>query len=670
MDEFSFNIKKTQTFKNTKNQRVSFISFNSEKDDSNNNINNSLPKTLNNLNINNSNNNLLYKSFNKNKKNFSKFDLLNSKSNISNEYNLKIQKQNSIQKIKKVYSLNPAAFKNVKPNIINNKILNNKSKSNIDITNISNEIKNKVNNSKILSKRNIPATLNSEKFSTVKEEQEQNSYILDKNNNNMNQNLDINKEQYKIKVYYEGKNINLILNKNDKFKKLILLIQKQLLPFRQIIDYDILYKLKVLDIVNSFNIKLSEIVGDPPLGTVLTFLLRKKNIIKEKYDEHGTIITIENFPSLTDLAIDLNYFFKKETRESDFIVDYKKSICKVIFNFPEKAFSLVSFLSKLKQNNPIYKRLKVKLNYKINANENINKYKQIPQKIMLPFLKKETIENIKNKNLDFFIKSPSYKRKNIKLFLPNYFSFSKNIKKNKKSGEDILFLYRQKQNKKQKAKQFNTINNLKILSYKDKKTPTKDISEIKIKKNDKNKKIISFFSPVKNKENIPNRAKRNSVFYNSVIHIEMDNDDNNNNINSSNKKDDISKNKTLSKNKSTNKLMMKSWSNLDMLKSQFEDNKNQNEKKSVAKESVEDKKEDNNNENKKEIYLMELLKEAKMSDDSDDSSKEESSTYNKIKEHNNWKYRFKNKNKKFMFFNGLTKRERRKNIEYIGKKDD
>ena len=59
-----------------------------------------------------------------------------------------------------------------------------------------------------------------------------------------------------------------------------------------------------------------------------------------------------------------------------------------------------------------------------------------------------------------------------------------------------------------------------------------------------------------------------------------------------------------------------------------------------------------------------------MSDESDDSSKENSSDYDQLNNKKRIKYLFKNKNKKFIFFNGLTKRERTKNSEYIGKKFD
>ena len=174
---------------------------------------------------------------------------------------------------------------------------------------------------------------------------------------------------------------------------------------------------------------------------------------------------------------------------------------------------------------------------------------------MLPFLKKETINNIKNKNIDFYMKSPIYKRKNIKLYLPNYFSFTKSNKKIKIKGEDILFLYKQKQN--QNENNTNTVNNnIKIMSYIDKIKPTKGKSEMK------NQKLMSLFIKDKKDGITPKRAKRNSVFYKPLINIgiESENDKNNNSD---------AKNKKL-----LNNLTMRSWSNIDRIKSNFINNKN------------------------------------------------------------------------------------------------
>ena len=132
--------------------------------------------------------------------------------------------------------------------------------------------------------------MNSGNFSTVKEEQEQNSFLKDVNCNSIE---NMNKDEYKIKIFYEGKHIDLMLNKNEKFKKLYLLIQQKIFPYHQINNYEILYKLKVIDIIGSFNIKLRDLIGDLSNNNIVTFLLRKKDNKKEIYNnKKDTIITI------------------------------------------------------------------------------------------------------------------------------------------------------------------------------------------------------------------------------------------------------------------------------------------------------------------------------------------------------------------------------------------
>ena len=667
MEEFNFKLNKSNSINNKKNKKKILLSmsFNSEKDDSNNTINNISPKTSNKLNLNNYS---IYKSFHKhNKYNYTNLGL-NSPNNISEEYNIDKHKHNNSSKIIKSY------FESESSNNLNYKNKNSKRFFNLnnDNINILNDNKNIINYSKNISLRNT-SNLNSGNFSTVKEEQEQNSFLKDNNDCSNNLLGNIKKEEYKIKIFYEGKNIDLILNKNDKFKKLLLLIQKKLFPFHQMTNFDILYKLKVIDIIGSLNIKLSDLIGDLPNEENISFLLRKKKDIKENTNPQNTIITIENFPSLTDLSIDLNYFFKKETSESDFIVDYKNNVCKVSFNYPEKAFSLVSFLTKLKLKKPIYKRLKINLDYKINSFTNANKYKQKPQKVMLPFLKKDIINNISNQNLDFYMKSPSYKRKNIKLFLPNYFSFSKNNKNIEDKGNDILFLYR----KKQMAEQFNANNNnIKIMNYnnknimtykdKDTKTPNKKLSEIK------NKKLELLLNKDKNVINTSKRIKRNSVCYQSLINLQKNNEyeDNKNQINS--KKEKIKNNYSLDTMNYNNE-MRRRWSHIDNIKLPIKnkDNKNNNYKVINKDNNISNNDNMKINEKKGDVNLIEILEEAKKSeDDSNSSLKEEKSTYSNQNNQKNKNFIFKNKNKieQFMFFNGLTKRVKKKNLEYLGKK--
>ena len=636
-------IKKQNKFKN------SIMSFSSEQDSSINSITSS-PKASDKF-----NNNSLYSSFKKYNKTNNTNNDNDSKKNVSEESSVKYLKKYS-PKIKKSDSYAFPPLTNLNNNVKENSFDLNNNTNNNNNNNNNNYI---VFNGKNQSLRNISNKLNSGKISTVKEEKEQEqTYLVDNMSNNILTN--IKTEEYKIQIYYEGKYIDLTLNKNDKFKKLILLTQKKLFPYHQIVNYDILYKLNKIDIVNSFNVKLADMIGEIENNVTPTFLLMKKdNIIKKNHK--GTSVTIENFPSLTDLAIDLNYFFKKETRESDFIVDYKKNICKVVFSYPEKAFSLVSFLSQLKLQKPIYKRLKVNLDYHIKVVTNAKKKNQ--PKIMLPLLKKKIINNLKNDN--FYIKdpnqTPSYRRKNIKMFLPNYFSFSKKSKLNM-FNDEVLFLYRKKQNR---LKNVNSDVNIK--SYKDK-DYINNLSDIKNK--NKSKKILSIFDKDRKSVLATKKVRRNSVFYNMPIEIKINNE-NNNNANDQNN-DSINKSiisKNSKKNDSNKNVIVRSLTNKDYNKSKFfesKDKKNNNVKNSVNNDGNSIANQDNK---KKDLYLIKLIQDAKMSDESSSSSYKSNSSNDTSNNKVNKKSFFNGKNQEFMFFKGLSKRPKRKYNEYIGKKD-
>lgn len=200
-----------------------------------------------------------------------------------------------------------------------------------------------------------------------------------------------------IKVFYEGKGLSIKISKEEKFSNCIKIIQKMLFPFYKLTDYDILYKLKVLDIKSLAEEKLKNIIDEP--NGLVTFYLRKKikNKIKNTKD---TTVLIENFPSFTDLATELNNFFEKEKRESNFTVNYKGNVCKVSFSESEKAFSLIIYLTKLKKVNPIYKRLKVNMDYKLNVILDIKKLRQKPIKLILPLINKNSSDTVKvNKSI-------------------------------------------------------------------------------------------------------------------------------------------------------------------------------------------------------------------------------------------------------------------------------
>jgi len=255
-------------------------------------------------------------------------------------------------------------------------------------------------------------------FNTVKKIK---SKLLEENEEEENKNIN---ESYNIKIFYEGRGMTINISKEDKFSNCLLTMQKILFPFHKLSEYDILYKLNVLDIKSIYDEKLSNII-DSSDGNA-TFYLRKKKTVKIKND-NGTTVLIENFPSFTDLANELNKFFEKEKRESNFTVDYRGNICKVNFSEAEKAFSLIIYLTKLKKSNPIYKRLKINMNYKLNVVVDAKKLKKKPIKLFLPTINNNNFSTNKSVSLKKTVKIKKDKNKYIYNSNINSFSDNKNI---------------------------------------------------------------------------------------------------------------------------------------------------------------------------------------------------------------------------------------------------
>ena len=132
----------------------------------------------------------------------------------------------------------------------------------------------------------------------------------------------------------------------------------------------------------------------------------------------------------------MNNFFEKEKRESNFRVDYKGNVCKVSFSESEKAFSLIIYLTKLKKNNPIFKRLKINLDYKLTAIVTVKKLRK-PIKLILPLINKNSSKTIDNNKSSFNMKilksisqkSNSFKSRNDKNMNMIFNSMENNNKK-------------------------------------------------------------------------------------------------------------------------------------------------------------------------------------------------------------------------------------------------
>ena len=321
-----------------------------------------------------------------------------------------------------------------------------------------------------------------------------------------------------IKVFYEGKGLSFKVSKEDKFAHCLSIIQKMLFPFYKLSDYDILYKLKVLDTKSLHDEKIKNIIQEH--DNCVTFYLKKKikNIITNSKD---TTVLIENFPSFTDLATELNKFFEKEKRESNFTVDYKGTVCKVSFSESEKAFSLIIYLSKLKKVNPIYKRLKINMDYKLNVVLDTKKLRKEPVKLILPYISnnpKDNIRPIKNKSLQnkkkLAIKTENYlhnnnyninKSRNKNIY--NYDILQTKPKKKNESYENKINNYNISQTKpKKKYESFNyNINNYNTIQTK----PKRYESSVSIGQNSIFNSQAKLFN---------NQLKSDNFLENSLIH--------------------------------------------------------------------------------------------------------------------------------------------------------
>ena len=242
--------------------------------------------------------------------------------------------------------------------------------------------------------------------------------------NNLEQYL----SEYKIKIYYDGKFLQITMPKEENLYNFLIRLKKKLFNYN-IEDYELLYKLKPIynnNDTNLFEKKLDNIFDDNDCPSLL--LRKKENTLKQ--NKNSTSVIINNFPSVTDLSNEILKFFQKETLESDFCLDYKENTCIVSFSLPEKAFSLTSFLNKLKENNPIYKLLKIKLDYKLNAITDVAKSRQkLNQAIKLiispPKFKLKEGDNNDNNNYAFSLRNTKTKK------IINYFKSKTNNSKSK-----------------------------------------------------------------------------------------------------------------------------------------------------------------------------------------------------------------------------------------------
>ena len=447
----------------------------------------------------------------------------------------KVELSNNISKKTNNLFVNSTKYKKEKKNkneelFLNNEIKKENSDSNIEIDN-NGDINNKTY-SFLKSEKNLYDNINNKKTKdvfnkTIKKKKPKYNHLKEEEDtydeqNQENQDLNIN-------IFYEGKGISLKMSKDEILSNCLSSIQKILFPFYRLSDYDILYKLKILDIKSLSNEKLINIIENS--GNSATFYLRKK-IIKNLNNNKDTTVLIENFPSFTDLATELNKFFEKEKRESNFTVDYKGNICKVKFSDSEKAFSLIIYMTQLKKRNPIFRRLKIRMDYKLNVVLDTKKLKQKSIKLFLPLIDKNSLKTInvnKSNNNDFNKKLQkiftekninNYKSRNERINCNSMNNKSKNIKYNSciTLNENRMINDESKYSK-NRIKSNDSPINLKIHSNKNAKNKNNDNYSYDSHINNRN--IINIESKINN--NINKKVNDSEEMFNKLTKIKSTN---------------------------------------------------------------------------------------------------------------------------------------------------
>ena len=303
---------------------------------------------------------------------------------------------------------------------------------------------------------------------------------------------------YNINIYYEGKLFTCSFNKKEKLHKLKEKIREKISPFYKLENFDILYKLKKIDFNANLNKKFEDIF-DIDLKEQNIILKKKQNLSTDKMiyekNQNNNIVIIENFPSFNDLSNELNTFFNKDNNYFSFQIQYNRNFCKIFLNNAEKAFSLVSYLNDLKFSNPIFKRLKINLDYKLT----LRNTKKKPN-IILPLI------NIKNNIIKEVNDSDTNTSEN-------------NIIESEEDVEEFVSLVNknclnsQKNNNILKANNFFKINEIKnnkgILKNKSTKYP---IFRVNTERNDKSRNYLNLFQNYKiaTEANKPVSIKENS----------------------------------------------------------------------------------------------------------------------------------------------------------------
>jgi hypothetical protein len=152
------------------------------------------------------------------------------------------------------------------------------------------------------------------------------------------------------------------MNISELFSALIEQIKRKFKIEKFEEKFEIFYDRKEIPLTDARTI--SEIIGNQEEDEYPIFELREK-FIKNLDVKDKLYIELENVPSFMDLTSQITDFIETQSKDVDYELNYKNNVYMLLFSSNQIGFSFITFMSKLKFSNKYYRKLRIKIHFKM-----------------------------------------------------------------------------------------------------------------------------------------------------------------------------------------------------------------------------------------------------------------------------------------------------------------
>jgi hypothetical protein len=165
-----------------------------------------------------------------------------------------------------------------------------------------------------------------------------------------------------IKIFYKEKIATININTSEPFSELIEQIKAKFKIEKFEEKFEIFFDRKQIPLTDGRTI--SEIIGTKEEDEYVLFELREK-FIKNLDIKDKLYIELENVPSFMDLTSQITDFIETQSKDVDYELNYKNNVYMLLFSSNQIGFSFITFMSKLKFSNKYYRKLRIKIHFKM-----------------------------------------------------------------------------------------------------------------------------------------------------------------------------------------------------------------------------------------------------------------------------------------------------------------